>query len=596
METAVKPTETATASGGLASDCSKSGLPTPARDFGDCELLELLGEGGQGAVYRARQKSLNRIVALKLLRGGVRAAYADAVRFRAEAAAAAALRHPGIVGVHEIGERDGQPFYAMEFVEGADLGRLVQEEMVSPEWAARCVARAAEAVQAAHEHGVLHRDLKPSNVLLDADDAPRILDFGLARRLDDAAHLTLSHQALGTPGYAAPELATGRHRGASAATDVYGLGAVLYFLLTSRPPFVGDSVPDVLRQVVEQEPVAPRTLRPAIPRDLETICMKCLRKEPARRYPTARALTDDLERFLRHEPIEARPVSTIERAWRWCRRKPRVAALVLSLTGALLALAVGSTAAAIRINAARIEEQRQHERAERALGDAYLAQARAQRGSGRPGQRFGTIEAVTKAIELGSLTPERKVELRKEAIASFALVDLRPIWTKQFKLGVEFTTFDRNLERYAVVGTNGTISVRRVVTEQELVSFVQPVDGTAWRPWEFSPDGRLLAVTSWKTNLSRIWNLDNGRLVIELTGTPPTFSPDGRRIFVYDTSIHSAVWRDLMETNRIGRVAPGLRYNRVAVDRDGASWPPASKARQMNRPGALFWTRRPARS
>jgi tRNA A-37 threonylcarbamoyl transferase component Bud32 len=319
-------------------EAAGSAAPGPPQQLGDYELLERLGHGGMGVVYKARQSSLNRIVALKMLPFG-RFTREDFVkRFHAEVEAAAQLHHPNIVAIHEVGERDGQHFFAMEYVAGPTLADAVRDQPMPIARAVRLTRTIAEAVHHAHQHAILHRDLKPSNVLLDEADQPHVTDFGLAKNLRTDSELTLSGQTLGSPQYAPPELAEGRARDVGPPSDVYSLGALLYHLLTGRPPFVGETVPAVLDQVIRREPVSPRLLNPAMTRDLETICLKCLEKEPARRYHTALDLAGELARFQRDEPILARPAGALERAWRWCRRRP---ALSISLVAALAFLVAG---------------------------------------------------------------------------------------------------------------------------------------------------------------------------------------------------------------------------------------------------------------
>ena len=323
------------------------------RSFGDYELLEEIARGGMGVVYKARQKSLGRIVAVKMLLFGDQSGKDLAQRFRAEAAAAASLQHANIVAIHEVGAHEGMPFFAMDFIEGQSLARLAAGQPLPAARAARYVKIVAEAIHYAHEHGILHRDLKPSNVLIDPFDQPRVTDFGLAKRLHHDSELTLSGQVLGSPNYMPPEQAAAKRGLVGRRSDVYSLGAILYHLLTGRPPFVGETLTDTLQEVVNTEPVSPRLLNPSVPRDLETLCLKCLEKEPARRYQTAQALAEDLGRFLRNEPIQARPVGPVEKLWRWCRRKPLVASLGATTLVLLLAVAVGSPIAIYRINQER---------------------------------------------------------------------------------------------------------------------------------------------------------------------------------------------------------------------------------------------------
>jgi serine/threonine protein kinase/WD40 repeat protein len=303
-----------------------SGLPC---DFGDYELLEEIARGGMGVIYRARQKSLDRLVAVKLLLFGPQASPEYVKRFRAEAAAAASLQHPNIVAIHQVGVHDGEHYLAMDLVDGPNLARFLKEQALPARRAASYLKTIAEAIHYAHERGILHRDLKPSNVLIDSNDQPRVTDFGLAKRLEGDSSMTLSAHVLGSPSYMPPEQAGDTRHKVGRRSDVYALGAMLYHTLVGRPPFVGEGLSQTLDQVFNRDPIAPRLLNPSVPRDLETICLKCLEKEPARRYPTAEALADELGRFLDQKPILARPVNTVEIVWRWCRRKPVLAALVV---------------------------------------------------------------------------------------------------------------------------------------------------------------------------------------------------------------------------------------------------------------------------
>ncbi|MBY0231794.1 MAG: serine/threonine protein kinase, partial [Gemmataceae bacterium] len=287
------------------------------------EILRELGRGGMGAAYLARQVALSRQVVVKVLLAGPRACTAERARFRAEALAAAALSHPNIVQVIEVGEQDGQPFLSMEHLEGGSLAQRLSRAPQPAAEATRLVGTLARAVQHALDKGIIHRDLKPANVLLADDGTPKVADFGLARRLEGEGQ-TKTGDVLGTPSYMPPEQARGSAVGPLA--DVYALGAVLHEMLTGRPPFLGATPWDTLAQVMSADPVPPRRLNPSVPRDLETVCLKCLQKEPARRYPSAAALADDLGRFLRGESVLARPIGGGERLWRACRRNPLLAA------------------------------------------------------------------------------------------------------------------------------------------------------------------------------------------------------------------------------------------------------------------------------
>src|SRR5947208_5478628 len=275
-------------------------------DFGDYELLEEIGLVGQGVVFRARQKSLNRAVALKVIGLGEWATKAHLKRFRLEAEAAASLDHPGIVPIHEVGERDGTCYFSMKLVEGGQLDKIIGSEPMPLRKAAELMAKLARTVHYAHEHGILHRDIKPGNIMVDRKGEPHLTDFGLARLVETESTVTRTLEVLGTPSYMAPEQAAGNKARLTSATDVYGLGAVFYQLLTGHPPFAGGTTYETVRMVLETQPRQPRLYNPKVDRDLETICLKCLEKEPAKRYASAQSLAEDIERFLRNEPIRSR--------------------------------------------------------------------------------------------------------------------------------------------------------------------------------------------------------------------------------------------------------------------------------------------------
>jgi serine/threonine-protein kinase len=304
------------------------------------EVLGELGRGGMGVVYQARHLGLNRLVAVKMILAGGHAGAADLARFRREAQAIAQLKHPNIVQVFEVGEQNGLPYFSLEFCGGGSLAQKLAGTPQPPREAAALVQTLARAMQAAHAKGIVHRDLKPGNVLLDDDGTPKITDFGLAKKLDEAGQ-TLPGVVMGTPSYMAPEQAESKEVGPPA--DGYALGAILYECLTGRPPFRAATRLDTIVQVLSAEPVPPRRLNPAVPRDLETICLKCLQKEPGKRYVSAQALADDLQRFLKHEPILARPATARERFAKWCRRNPRLAVVSGLVVVALVAYAVTVT-------------------------------------------------------------------------------------------------------------------------------------------------------------------------------------------------------------------------------------------------------------
>ncbi|MCS7167993.1 MAG: serine/threonine-protein kinase [Gemmatales bacterium] len=304
----------------------------PPRQFGRYELLDEIGRGGMGVVYRAVHVELKRVVAVKMILSGYLADAEQIRRFQQEARTAARIRHPNIVSVFDYGEAEGHHYFAMDYIAGTSLQQLIQQGPLPPEPAVRLVATIARAVAHLHEHGIIHRDLKPSNVLLDEHGQPHVSDFGLAKWLQESEPRTLSGAVLGTPSYMAPEQAQGLVSAITPRTDIYSLGAILYALLTGRPPFVGENPIDIILQVLESEPPSPRQLRPEIPRDVELICLKCLEKDPARRYASAQELAEDLERVLRGESPNIAPYSLVERVSRWFRREPALALHLLGLT------------------------------------------------------------------------------------------------------------------------------------------------------------------------------------------------------------------------------------------------------------------------
>jgi serine/threonine protein kinase/Flp pilus assembly protein TadD len=335
----------ASVAGGDDPGRSASPIPATARfaellgQLGDYELLEEIGRGGQGVVFRARQKSLNRTVALKVISLGQWASKAHLKRFRREAEAAASLDHPSIVPIYEVGERDGSCYFSMKFIEGGQLDEVSKRTPVSIRQAVELIAKVARTVHYAHEHGILHRDIKPGNILIDATGEPHLTDFGLARLIETESTVTRTMEVMGTPSYMAPEQARGQNEQITPATDVYGLGAVVYQLLTGHPPFAGGTSYQTIQLLLDTEPRPPRLLNPKIGRDLSTICLKCLEKDPTRRYASALALAEDLEHWLRHEPIHAKRSGFFTHARKWVRRNPTSALLVASLIA--LAAAMG---------------------------------------------------------------------------------------------------------------------------------------------------------------------------------------------------------------------------------------------------------------
>ncbi len=493
---------------------------------GNYELLEEIGRGGMGVVFRARQKSLNRIVAVKVMCGGLFVDPAGHQRLLAEAAAAGRLRHRHIVTVHEAGEIDGHAFYAMDFIAGRTLADVLRTGSVPPERAAEWLQKIATAVHYAHTQNVLHRDLKPSNVLLDENDEPRITDFGLAKILDSPRAATLTGSVFGSPAYMPPEQAAGRTDEIGPASDVYSLGAMLYELLTGRPPFLGTSPQEVIELVKTTEPVPPRFLNASLPVDLETVTLKCLQKNPAQRYATALELADELACFLDGKPIRARPVSAPEKIWRWARRHPSVATLAGISLGLLLAIVTVVAVSAHRVRISRDEAQAR-------LAESLFSEAHALRLAGEPGWRETSLRRLAEAHQLDH-DKSFTFQLRAEAIAALGRPDLtRQIVTNVPPLGSPMNAcFDRTFTRVAIWNpqTRG-VEIRRVIDGQRLTTIAtrKPDEIHA-----FNADGKFLLLRH--GGEMSVWNTANGALVISGKGSEShrnydggEFSPDGKR-------------------------------------------------------------------
>jgi WD40 repeat protein/tRNA A-37 threonylcarbamoyl transferase component Bud32 len=519
------------------------------------DVLEELGRGGMGIVYKARQLKLNRLVALKMILPGSHASEQDLARFAIEAEAVAGLRHPHIVQIYDIGEQDGMPYFSLEFVEGGTLeGRLNGTPWLSPR-GARLVETLARAIHAAHQQGIVHRDLKPSNVLLTAEDTPKIADFGLAKRLNSDAGQTRTGTIMGTPSYMAPEQA-GHKKMIGPAADVYALGAVLYELLTGRPPFRGATPLDTVLQVVNQDPVPPSQLNATVPRDLETICLKCLEKEPARRYASAEALAEDLRRFLAGEHVLARPVGRIEKLGRWCRRNPLVAGLTAAVVLVLLGGTVISSFFAVQANRRATEVARRLY-----VSDMLLV------------QRAWEEEQFDRARRL--LDRQEPARTGGEELRGFEWY----YWDRLCRDGlpvlqghrwpVQAVAFNTDGSRLASAGFDLTVKVWDLATGRVLLSLEgheDTVNGLA-----FSPDGRLASASSDRT--VKIWDPIAGRLLATLVGHDAAvrslaFSPNGLWLASASTDRTVRIW-DVATGKESRSLAHDNGVQSVAFSRDG---------------------------
>lgn len=547
------------------------------RRLGDYELIEEIARGGMGIVYRTRQVSLNRLAALKVLLATH--APSDAQRFRREAELAASLNHPNIVSIYEIGEHERQPYFSMELIEGQSLAEMTRESPLPAARAAQLVKTVAEAIHFAHQRGLLHRDLKPSNVIVDAFDVPHVTDFGLARRTEGDENLTVTGQVLGTPNYMPPEQADPQRGPAGAASDVYALGAILYQLLTGRAPFMAETLTQTLRLVTESEPISATLLNPRVPRDLETICSKCLEKEPERRYASAQELADELGRFLADEPIHARPISNAARLLRWSRRKPSLALSAGAAAVLLLVVLIGSPIAMVQINhareaaeGARRQETTLRERAESAerqtqqqLYNALLEQARATLRSGELGQRVRALDALKSAAAISN-----SVELRREVLTALALPDLR--LERELPYGSTFTLRepDPGFERIAL--SRGKAIEVRALSDQRLLVTLPASTNAPIHYAEWSSNGRFLAIKrdyppngSWAA--WEVWDVTTAQRTLLLRDVPLAalaFHPTLPRLMVGNRS-GEVVVRSLEEDREIARFAVGgvpflLRY------------------------------------
>ncbi len=510
-------------------------------------LLRELGRGGMGVVYLAHQEGLDRFVALKMILAAAHAGSEELMRFRIEAAAISRLQHPNLVQIYAADECDGRPYFALEFVDGGSLHEKFDGKPQPPAKAAQLVETLARAMHYAHQRGIVHRDLKPGNVLLTREGTPKITDFGLAKRMDSGHGQTRTGSIMGTPSYMAPEQAAGKSREIGPHTDVYALGAMLYEFLTGRPPFLAETGWDTIVQVINQEPVPPSGLQPKVPPDLETICLKCLTKDPRRRYTSAEALADDLARFASNEPILARPVGRTERLVKWVRRRPALAATV----GFAAAAAVGLLAGGL-VYHLNLQRQVDVNRQTLVRLDVTNGVRLLDGGDG-----FGALVWFAEALDKDRGDPRREsVHRMRYASVLRQCPQLTQLWFHDG--GIRHASFRPDGRRVVTAGADGAARVWDVEGGQAVGEPLKHA-GAVVQAW-FSPDGRRV-VTASEDGTARVWDAETGKPV-----TPPlahgqslecaTFSPDGRRVLTAADTNAAHLW----DAERGGRVGSPLAH------------------------------------
>ena len=555
---------------------AEAGSPSRVRYFGDYEIVRELARGGMGVVFQARQVSLNRPVALKMILAG-QLADDDAVRrFHIEAEAAANLDHPGIVPIYEVGEYEGQHYFSMGFVEGQSLSQKIANGPLPPRLAAELMVKVSEAIEYAHHHGVIHRDLKPANILLDQAGNPRVTDFGLAKKLEGDSGLTGSGQIMGTPSYMPPEQAGGPRGEVGPLADVYALGATLYALVTGRPPFQASTAMDTVLQVMSDDPVPPRRLNVSVPLDVETICLRCLEKEPRRRYSSARALADELTRYLSGEPILARPVGTGERMVKWVRRRPVIAGLVASVMATSLIGLSGILWQWRVAVAARVEAQRQAQIARDNEREALTARSEAQRQAqiARDNEREA-LAARSEAQRQAQIARD-EAEFANRRLYDVKMNMVQRAW-EEWSPAMFFGTLDeQRSEKQGGIDRRG---FEWFYWQHKVASGHRTFKGHTNPVWSvaFSPDGKRLASGGGiygQPGELKIWDTATGQEILSLKGHGNqvhgvAFSPDGERLASASGDLTVRLWN--AETGRLTRTFHGhtMQVNSVVFSPDG---------------------------
>jgi WD40 repeat protein/serine/threonine protein kinase len=540
------------------------------RYIGDYEILEGIARGGMGVVFKARQKNLKRVVALKMILAGRVANHEEVERFRREAHAAGRLKHPNIVPVHEIGEHEGRHYLTMDFIEGVSLADKIREEILTPRVAAELVCKVAEAIEYAHEQGVVHRDLKPANILIDNQGQPHITDFGLVKLLESIdeesrAELTASGDIIGTPSYMSPEQAAGHHHLIGPVSDIYSLGAILYSTLTGRAPFVAETSLDTLLQVMNKEPVSPKVLNPLVPMDLETICLKCLAKENYRRYGTAQLLADDLNRFLEGRPVLARPVGRISKSLRWCRRNKAITFL-LSM---MIAILITGTAISTWLAMA--------ERSQRIIADDNKIIAERNAILARESEKRAQANA------------ERATRIAEKELFQRNIAEQRELSSRRNLYLAHMTLAQRGWERNDLKDVTGFLKGQIPKPDQQDVRTIgwkylwehsnrslHTLDGNSGTVWsiDISPDSNTIA-TGHDTGIVKIWNLKNAELLYEIKEhskgvSSVVFSDDGSMLASGSDDQQIVIW-DLVNSRLLKKFnARSGNVRSISFSHDGS--------------------------